>query len=66
MSPKDLAARASRRVLEHLARPQSVPCTPAERASYATTRVCAELGYVADRWERDPDGGLVLVLEPRA
>lgn len=38
--------------------------TPAQRAAYADTRVCAELGYVAALWTHDPDGSLVLVLTP--
>lgn len=57
MTPRELAARGSRAVLDAASRAQFQPLTDAERASYADTRVCAELGFTPSHWERDPEDG---------
>ena len=37
--------------------------TDAERAAYADTELCRELGYAPSHWRHERDG-LVLVMEP--
>jgi len=65
MSPKDpkaLRGPGARAVLAAVTR-RVDRCTDDERASYAATLV--GITHLADRWTRDPDGTLVLVMEPR-
>jgi len=60
--PKALRGPGARAVLAAVTAKRDA-CTEAERASYGGT--CVGISHMADRWERDADGGLVLVMEPR-
>lgn len=57
-----LRARGARRLIDRVTAPV-VKCTERERAVYGATLV--GITHYADRWERDEDGALVLVMVPR-
>lgn len=61
-APRDIRASGARAVIAAVTR-EVDRCTEAERASYGATLV--GITHMADRWERDPDGTLVLIMEPR-
>lgn len=57
-----LRARGSAALLAKVTAPVDY-CTERDRAVYGATLV--GITHYADRWERDDDGTLVLVMEPR-
>ena len=57
-----LRAANAKRLMARVAAPVD-RCTERERAVYGATLV--GITHYADRWERDEDGSLVLVMEPR-
>lgn len=57
-----LRARNAKRLIERVTAPVE-RCTERERGVYDSTLV--GITHRADRWERDDDGALVLVMAPR-